>query len=205
MPSTGIYNDHIPAVLLEHLYTLQGDNGRVSFLVGAVEGDLGLGRILLQLVKCTSAEGIGTHKRRLVALFLVVVCVFRARRGLSATLQPYEHDNVGLALLYLQLPRLRGAAVQDGTQLIKDSLLNDALLVQACCQLLQIHPVLDTIPQAHDLLHVHIRLQQRRADLLQEGIQHLPVDDRLLADVGQRLGEAAPQLVQHHGAACVEL
>jgi hypothetical protein len=49
VPATGIYNDEVPALLLEALNTLLGNDGWVCLLVGAKEGDLGLSRILLEL------------------------------------------------------------------------------------------------------------------------------------------------------------
>lgn len=63
VPSTGIHNDEIPPLLAEALDSLLRNNGRVALLITPVEWDLGLGGVLLQLVKGSCSEGVLQERR----------------------------------------------------------------------------------------------------------------------------------------------
>jgi hypothetical protein len=74
----GIHNDHLEALLLKLVHTLNCNLNWVSLSVGPKEWDPHLRSILLQLVKCTCSEGISTDQTCPEPLLLPIVSILRA-------------------------------------------------------------------------------------------------------------------------------
>lgn len=62
VPTARVHDDHLEALLLEHLHTVLRNYHGVNFRVASVEGDPGLRGVLLDLIVGTSTEGIRAHK-----------------------------------------------------------------------------------------------------------------------------------------------
>lgn len=72
MTTTRVDNDNLHPLLLKLLYAIPGDDDRVRLGVRAEIGDLGLSRVLLQLVEGTRTESVGANETRFEALAGVV-------------------------------------------------------------------------------------------------------------------------------------
>lgn len=121
--TAGVDDDDLIALLLELLHALLGDLDGIGLGVAAVEGDLGLGGVLLELIERTGTEGVGAHEAGLPALPLVVVGQLGDGGGLASTLESYEHDDIGLALD--QLVGLL-AGINQSTELIEHGLAEES-------------------------------------------------------------------------------
>ena len=114
-----IDDDDLKVFLLELFHTLVGQLDRVRFRVATIVRDVGLGGVLLELIKGTGTERVSADHRSLPALALVLDGKLGHRRGLTATLETDKHDDIGLALL--GLVRLN-AGINKLAELVKDSL-----------------------------------------------------------------------------------
>ena len=83
-------------------------------------------------------------------------------------------------------------------ELLEDRLLNDLPLVVSLSHLLEVNTGLDIFPETLDKLDVDIGLQERGADLLEEGVEDIFVDDCGLAQVVKSPCDLSAQLCQHH-------
>ena len=61
MPTAGVHDDYLKALILEHVHTVTGDDGGVHLGVAAVERDTGLGGVLFQLVVSSSCVKRGVQ------------------------------------------------------------------------------------------------------------------------------------------------
>mmetsp|Transcript_18677 Transcript_18677/g.62615 ORF Transcript_18677/g.62615 Transcript_18677/m.62615 type:complete len:503 (+) Transcript_18677:231-1739(+) len=101
VPPRGVHDDDLVALFLEFAHPVARDHRRVGLRVRAVEGDLGLGGVLLELVEGPGSEGVRAHEAGLPALALVHVGVLGAGGRLARTLEAHKHDHVGALLLGL--------------------------------------------------------------------------------------------------------
>mmetsp|Transcript_9121 Transcript_9121/g.19833 ORF Transcript_9121/g.19833 Transcript_9121/m.19833 type:complete len:335 (+) Transcript_9121:1058-2062(+) len=191
----GVDDDDLVALVLELGDTLGGDLGGVRLRVRAVERDLSLGRVLLELVESSSAEGVSTDECTFEALPLVQVGILGASRSLPASLQPDEHDDVWLLLLgHVGLfPRVEHLA-----QLVAHGLLEKFALVHARGHRLDVNLFLDLLTQVLNLRHVHVCLQQSLADLGEHLVDHCLVDHCRLCHLAKRHCHLRTKISEHH-------
>ena len=74
VPAARVDDDDFKALLFKLLDALARDDGRVGLGEGAVVGDLGFGRVLLQLVECAGPEGVGADETGAEAAHGVPAC-----------------------------------------------------------------------------------------------------------------------------------
>ncbi len=135
MAARCVDDDDLEPLLLELVDAVTRHHGRVRLCQAAVVRDLGLGRILLQLVKGAGTEGVGAHQAGPEAARLVVPGELGARCGLSRALQTDEHDDVGFPLLGLEG---LGVGVDEADEFVEDGFLDQALLVHGGRELLEV-------------------------------------------------------------------
>ena len=115
----GINNDDFELFLFEFVDTFSCDNDGIGLGQTTIVGDLGLGRILLELIEGTGTEGIGANEGSLEASCLVPAGELGTSGGLTSTLETDKHDNVGLALLGLVGG---GVGIDELDEFVKDGL-----------------------------------------------------------------------------------
>lgn len=98
MPSTRINNNNLHALLAKLVDSLFSDHDRVRLGVRTVVRNLGLGRVLLELVKRACSEGVGADERGPEAFAGVVGCeLYEARGSGRARVRQYEIQRTGEA------------------------------------------------------------------------------------------------------------
>ena len=170
VPTRRIHNDDLEALLLELVHALLRHRHGVRLRVASKVGDLGARRVLLELVEGTGAEGVGAHEAGLEAARRVPPRELGARGGFAGTLQADEHDDVGLALARLEG---LGVRVDELDELVVDGFLDEALLVDARGEVLEVDGALDRVAEVHDELDVDVGFDEGVGDLLDHGIEGL--------------------------------
>ena len=97
---TTIINNNFNDVFFRRLRRLLTFD-QISFSIATIKWDASFSSILLDLIIGTSTEGICANQGRFPTFFLVIICQFCTRRGLSRTLQTDKHDYVGFSSLRL--------------------------------------------------------------------------------------------------------
>lgn len=110
-------------------------------------------------------------------------------------LQANEHDHAWLPFLGSE-GRLPG--IQHVAELREDGLLDDAALVGACGERLEVDDALDVGLHVADHLELDVGLQERARDLVEAVAENLLVDDGGVAQPRQRAGDAPAELREHH-------
>lgn len=132
--------------------------------------DLGLGGILLQLVEGTCTESIGTHQTCLESSSLVPSGQLGTCCRLTSTLQTNKHDDIGLALARLEGFGMR---VDELDEFIENGLLDEAFLVDARREVLEVDGTLDRLAQVDDEFDVDIGFDEGVGDFLDHGLERL--------------------------------
>lgn len=77
-------------------------------------------------------------------------------------------------------------------------LLDDAALVVARGEVVEVDDALDVGLHVADELELDVGLEERAGDLVEALAEHLLVDDRRVAHLLQRAGDAPAELGEHH-------
>lgn len=125
----------------------------------------------------------------------MIICIFRTRGSFTRTLQANEHNHARVPFLGRE-GRLPG--IQHVAQLTEDGLLDDAALVGAGGQRLEVDDALDVGLQVADHLELDVGLQERAGDVVEAVAEDLLVDHRVVAHLRQRAGDAPAELREHH-------
>ncbi|KAJ6256633.1 hypothetical protein Dda_8498 [Drechslerella dactyloides] len=168
MPARGVNDDDLEPLLLELVHARLRHLDGVGLRVGAVVGDLRLGRVLLELVEGARAEGVGADEAGFEAAGVVPSRELCARRRLAGALEADEHYYVGLPLFRLVGLRVR---VDEAAEFVKDGLLDEPLLV-------------DALAQAGDELDVDVGFDERVPDLLDHAVERLAELVRMVISSG---------------------
>ncbi|KAI6747696.1 hypothetical protein HG531_008238 [Fusarium graminearum] len=150
--------------------SVAGDFGGISLGEGTIVGNLGLGSVLLQLIKSTGSEGVGTDQTSLEASRLVVSRELCTGRCLSGTLETDKHDDIALALLWSER---FGVGIDEFDEFIEDGFLDQALLVHGGGEFFEVDCRFDGLSQLADEFHVDVCFEESGADLLEHAIKGL--------------------------------
>mmetsp|Transcript_74412 Transcript_74412/g.116407 ORF Transcript_74412/g.116407 Transcript_74412/m.116407 type:complete len:392 (+) Transcript_74412:381-1556(+) len=164
MPTTRVNNNDVVLFRSKHLHSFGRNADRIAFRVATIKGDTAFSCILLELVKCSSAECVCTNKSDFPSLALIICSILSACSRLSRTLQTDKHDDVRLPFLQFQRFLRR---CQQARQFLAHTFLYkfSAIGARTHC-FIQFQLILDSTSHLRYIFDVDISLQESLRNVL---------------------------------------